>query len=278
MELSDLDTHPDGTLATSPLHAQELEHNGYQACRNPRCDHMHGPEVQEAAGGNIDANHVCQHCSLDQKLFKRAGKDTGGGTNAGISMDEQSQIGEDMVQALGEIPGYGKIAWWQKGPAAGATSALDGATLNWGIEVKTYNWANEDPRGKINSTARAAKARAISDPNLFAKEVNDPKFNAILGQQKFQGLLGILVLLDFMTDLADIYGHAMPKDPVSGMLRPEDIGHVTKPSLSPRYQTPLRFVIREKVPFTSSLPDPRKPGFVPHYQQKPQNTSDDWGF
>lgn len=259
--------HPDGTLPESLLHAEELEHQGYQQCRNQLCNHMHSPDtLQEVYNQGGEAGvHECGHCGLAQTPFKRPGT-PGGGTNAGISMEEQSSIGEDLVKGLGDIPGYGRIAWWHEGAAAGAQSALDGATIEWGIEVKTYNWTNARKRGIINAKDKVRKAAAINDPRLFANVVNDPKLNAVLDKLDFKGLLGVLVLLDFETGKADIFGHEMPKDPATGLLNPGSVQHITR-----------KFPIAEEVPFAHSLPDPRKPDHVPHYM-KAQPTADDWGF
>ncbi len=260
--------HPDGTLPESVLHAEELEQQGHQQCRNQLCNHMHSPETMQSVydSGGEEGVHECGHCGLAQTPFKRPGR-PGGGTNAGISMEEQSTIGEDLTKALGEIPGYGRIAWWHEGAAAGSNSALDGATTDWGVECKTYNWTNARKRGIINAKDKVSKAAAINDPRLFADKVADPALNKIIDKLQFEGLLGVLVLLDFETGLADIYGHAMPKDPTTGVLRPEDIKHITR-----------KFPIKESVPFTHSLPDPRSPDHVPHYMQPKQDTSADWGF
>jgi hypothetical protein len=261
--MDDMYDHPDGTLPESLLHAEELEQAGYQQCRNQLCNHMLSPDTLDSTP--VDTNHTCAHCGLDQMPHKRPGT-PGGGTNAGITMEEQSGIGEDLVKALGEIPGYGRIAWWHGGVAAGANSALDGATIEWGSECKTYNWTNVRKRGIINVRDKARKAQAINDPRIFAAEVQDPKLNEVLNRLDFKGLLGVLVLLDFETGQADIFGHAMPKDPETGRLEPEEVKHITR-----------KFVIAEGIPFTSSLSDPRKPDHVPAYMQT-QPGADDWGF
>ncbi len=259
------DTHPDGALPSSLLHAEQLEGEGYQQCRNQLCNHMHSPETLESIHSEDGPSgvHECSHCGLTQTPFKRPGT-PGGGTNSGISMEEQASIGEDLVQALGEIPEYGPIAWWHNGSAV-SNSALDGATIEWGIEVKTYNWTNVRKRGIINARDKVAKAAAINDPQLFADKLSDPELNKVIDKLDFRGLLGVLVLLDFETGLADIFGHAMPKDPVTGTLAPEDVKHITR-----------QFSIANDVPFTHSLPDPRHPDHVPAYLQKQPGA--DWGF
>jgi hypothetical protein len=254
------DTHPDGTLPTGPLHAEHLEQQGYQPCRNQLCDHMIAPQVLQNAWDTHgkDAEHDCTHCGLTQQLHRKPGT-PGGGTNSGLSMEEQSQIGEDLVQSLGTLPGYGQIIWWQSGPAAGSNSPLDGLTPEWGIEVKTYNWTNVRKRGIIAPKDKGAKARAVNDPNLFAKEREDPELDAVLHHiqgGRLRGLLGILVLLDFETGLADIFAHQM-EEPQGGQLQPSHIKHITR-----------QVVLAEGVPFTHSLPDPRQEGWTPHHLQQ----------
>jgi hypothetical protein len=253
-------THPDGTFPAGPLHADQLEQQGYQQCRNQLCEHMLDPQVLDE-GYQLQGSqyqHTCSHCGLDQYPGLTPGR-PGGGTNSGLPMEEQGQIGEDLVEKMQIIPGYGPILWWHRG-GAGTPSALDGATTNWGIEVKTFNWTNVRKRGQINNKDKPAKARAVNDPAIFAAEMNDPALDNVLSQFKMKGLLGVLVLLDFETGTADIFGHEMA-DPHGGPLQPQHIKHITR-----------QVVLAEGVPFTHSLPDPRQPGWVPAHMQAPAPT------
>lgn len=255
-------THPDGTFPVGPLHAEQLEQAGYQKCRNQLCQHMFDPAAIAPVPNQTwqDMRHTCSHCGLDQYPHLKPGS-PGGGTNSGLSMEEQGQIGEDLVEKMRVIPGYGQIVWWHKGGAT-SPSALDGATPAWGIEVKSFNWSNVRKRGQINNKDKPAKARAVNDPAIFASEMNDPSLDAVLSQLHLQGLLGILVLLDFETGTADIFGHEMA-DPQGGPLQPYHIKHITR-----------QVVLAENVPFQHSLPDPRQPGWVPAYQQQQAVTQD----
>jgi len=171
-------------------------------------------------------------------------------------MQEQGQIGEDLIESWGEIPGYGPILWWHQGGST-TNSALDGAVPGWGVEVKTYNTDNVRPRGIINPNDKALKAAAINDPTLFASKIQDPILDKYVAEHPdLKGLLGILILLDFDKGTADVFAHEMPKDPLTGKLAPSGVQHITR-----------KIVLAEDVPFTSSLPDPRQEGWVPYHLQ-----------
>lgn len=248
--------HPDGVFPSGPLHADQLDQQGYSKCRNQLCEHRLDPEMLEDHYDTFgpQGSLQCSHCGLDQFPHLTPGK-PGGGTNSGLPMEVQGQIGEDLVKNMGNIPGYGPITWWHVGGAVNQ-SALDGATPEWGIEVKTYNWTNVRKRGIIHPRDKAAKARAINDPHLFAQEMEDPKLDAVLHRFNLRGLLGILVLLDFENSTADVFAHEMV-DPEGGPLQPSHIKHITR-----------QVVLAEGVPFDNPLPDPRQPGWVPAYQQQ----------
>ncbi len=252
--------HPDGVLATNPIQADQLEQQGYVKCRNRYCDFYLHPDTHNGAfmEQGDEAVYQCPHCGLSQHLAvnpRSTGRNPNGGmTPSGLYVGEFGQIGEDLVRNMGTIPGYGPIQWWHTGPAS-SNSALDGATFDWGIEVKTADWSSQRKRGIMNPNDKRLKARAINDPSLFAAEINDPALDRILDQLNFKGLLGVLVLLDFDREAADIFAHEMPK--TEGRLDPSGIKHITR-----------KVVLAENVPFQHSLPNPQRPGFVPFYQQQ----------
>jgi hypothetical protein len=118
----------------------------------------------------------------------------GGATRIGLSLQEQAQIGEDTVEHLGSLPGYGSIVWWHPGGAT-VPSPLDGATKEWGIEVKTIGYDATNHRFIPGRTSE-----------------KDAK-NSQAEEMGLKGVLGILVLLNYRTSEADIYVKEMPLTP-----------------------------------------------------------------
>lgn len=241
----------EGALPASPEEQQQLQESGFQKCRNQLCNYHISPDVTESAYQADKGSYTCPHCGLDQDLLKSPGQ-PGGSTNSGLRMDQQAQIGEDLVQKMGTIPGYGNVIWWHKGGAA-TNSPFDGAVPNWLVEVKTVNWNTQRRRGIINTRDRGSKLRAVQNPDLWRAQMGDPELDAAFHQLgHIQGVLGILVLLDFEKGTADIFARPMPHDPThqhGGIINFSQAG-----------ATQIGF----DVPFESGLPDPRQEGFVPH--------------
>jgi hypothetical protein len=166
-------TPDDGLVARTPEEAQALQFRGYQQCYGTRsskaqgaikgpCDFHLAPEAQEYVKDK-GGYYTCPRCYQSHDLMhdlpwhgvpyeeNRQGFSAGGGTRIGLSLKDQSQIGEDLVQGLGErqggLPGYGPVTWVAK--------------------------------------------------NL-------------------KGVLGLLVILNYRTGLADIYAREFPVNPVTG--------------------------------------------------------------
>lgn len=116
---------------------------------------------------------------------------SGGGTRIGLTMEAQANLGEELVRSLTEIPGYGPITWWHEGGAL-ANSPLDGATQDWGIEVKTMGYDATHHRFV------PGRVREKQHKNEMAEKMGK------------KGVLGILVLLDYRRSVADIYAQAYP--------------------------------------------------------------------
>ncbi len=208
----------------SPQVKAQVEHKGgYFTC--PRCNKSydlmeelpwHGPvDAEEALGENFRA---------------------GGGTRIGIPLTDQGQIGENLVAKMGQIPGYGPITWWHPG-GAGSKSPLDGAVKEWGIEVKTIGYDAENhrfaPGGESGETT-------IADKNNMAREMG------------LKGVLGILVLLDYRRDVADIYLKEMPLE--RWLTSP---GKWTQGVAQFRSNTAQKLVA--EVPFENPFKDPNNP-------------------
>jgi hypothetical protein len=191
-----------GARAYSPEEAEELAKSGYEKCYKPGCNFFLSPETQQEVQTHPDAGYyTCPKCrtswdTMSHLPWHGAPEDylepfsAGGGTRIGLSMAEQSQIGEDLVAQHG-LPGYGPIMWWHPGGAT-ANSPLDGTTKEWGIEVKTLSFDTEHHRF---IPGRPAEKEA---KNNAAAEL------------KLKGILGVLVLLNFRTSMASIYVKEMP--------------------------------------------------------------------
>lgn len=208
-------TRDDGVVAKSPVDVSQLEAAGYVKCltssmsargkSGQSCPFFLSPETQsevEGKGGGYYTCPVCYHSHdllhelpwhgvTDEDVINRNQLSdqsanqwkAGGGTRIGVTMRTQGQQGEDLVQSMGEIPGYGPITWW----ASDYNSPLDGATDDWGIEVKTVGYDAMHhrfiPGGKKTIQEKVSHAQRMGK----------------------KGILGVLVLLDYRRSVADIF-------------------------------------------------------------------------
>jgi len=204
-----------GEAAQSPEHAQELEDAGYKKCERGRCNFYMSPEAQADVEAHPDHGYyTCPKCQSSYDLMshlpwhgapedegnfeyampynpeRNYGYEPGGGTRIGLNMEEQAQIGEDLIREHG-LPGYGPILWWHEG-GSGAASPLDGTTKEWGIEVKTLGFDDTHHRFIPGSP------KVKSDKNTAAAEL------------KLKGILGVLVMLNYRTSMASVYVKEMP--------------------------------------------------------------------
>lgn len=226
---------PCGFWVSPQTKAKIEQGSGYFSC--PKCQYSydlmdelpwHGPEDAEESFGED---------------FR-----SGGGTRIGIPLADQGQIGENLVTQMGEIPGYGPITWWHPG-GANSNSPLDGTTGDWGIEVKTINYDATHHR-----FAPGGGGDYTGDKNKAAAEMG------------LKGILGILVLLDYRRDVADIYVKEMPLTPWES--RP---GQWRQGVAQFRKGNAMKLV--SEVPFQSPYKDPNNPSPGPYrvqdYYQKP---------
>lgn len=238
---------PEGVVAQTPQEAVEYQGQGYEKCRNQLCPFMISPKILYEA--EEDPLFTCPWCSLAYDLRKAPGK-PGGMTNSGLDLGTFAQIGEDVVEQLGELPGYGPILWMHKG---GATSAshLDGAVAEWGLEIKTINWASQNLRAIVSPKDRVTKNRAASDPKWFADVLGDESLAQVLPQLNFHGVLGVLVLLDFFSSMADVYVREMPLSSNIGPKKPHgELQGVI------HFRHNVATLVAERVPFENPLPRP----------------------
>lgn len=113
-----------------------------------------------------------------------------------IDPESQNDLGREVVANLGELPGFGRILWWD----GSGSQPLDGATSEWGIDVKAVN--RNDPSHRYEPEDRR------SNYPRTTKTKNEEASNLGL-----QGILGVLVVLDYRTDMAEIHVKEMPLRP-----------------------------------------------------------------
>jgi hypothetical protein len=254
-----------GVAAQTPEQAQQLVAAGYHECagklRNgAACPFFLSPQTVAMVqnNGGYWTCPVCQHSQdllshlpwhgASEDEFDRSGFSAGGGTRIGLKMSDQSQIGEDLVENMKELPGYGPITWWHQGGAT-SPSPLDGATADWGIEVKTLSYDATHHRFVPGGVRNGYDEKAAK--------------NEQAAQMGLKGVLGVLVLLDFRRSVADIYVKAMPLEtwrdganyPRQGVaaFRTNTAQHLVaevpfkNPFMSPEDPSPT--AAREEVPF-----------------------------
>jgi hypothetical protein len=236
----------EGIPAVSPEHAESLKNSDYAPCANSQCNFHIAPDTQQTIASHQDRGYyTCPKCKWSADLladempwhgadFESPGEWLAGGkTRIGLTMDEQGEIGEKLIQGLGSLPGYGPILWWHPG-SANSGSPLDGATAQWGIEVKTRGFDATHHR---------------FDPG---RPVEREAKNREAGEMGLQGILGILVMLNFRTSMATIYVKEMPLEPWKNSQ-----GQTYQGISSFRTNAGERLL--EQVPFKNPFMDPHHP-------------------
>lgn len=210
--MPDFYEHEDGAYAGSPEEAANLIKADHLKCANPRCQFHINPEtvhsyyeaqpgINDRQDGIDNETYKCPACGERQYLlasapfadsareaYTKGPKNRSQLTTSGLTSRQLGQIAENILQANGEIPGYGPITWWSND----YKSPLDGGTTDWGIEVKGIDFHSKTHRfipGKPKSK--------------YAK-------NEMAEQRGYKGILGVLIVLDFVRSVADVYGQAYP--------------------------------------------------------------------
>jgi hypothetical protein len=207
----------DGIVARDPAQFAQTEAMGWKPCETTnigrgrgRCPFLLSPAAVASVEGQGGGYYTCPVCrrsydllhhlpwhgvteenATPEQMEEQRGFTPGGGTKIGLGLAEQGQIGEDLVEKMGQIPGYGKITWVHPG-GANANSPLDMATDEWGIEVKTLGYD-------------AMHHRFI--PGRPSEKLDKNKMAEQMGKK---GVLGVLVILDYRRSVADIYVNEMP--------------------------------------------------------------------
>jgi hypothetical protein len=200
-----------GQTAQNPQQAQQLEGEGFLKCRNPACWYYIAPQEFEDMEDQdyyfscpvckrtyplMDANPFTMHNGVAIGNQYESPEAEGIAnrnweTTVGLTMKELGDLGEDVVQNLKVIPGYGPITWW----SPSYNNPIDGGTKDHAIEVKTICIDIKNhrfiPGGPDRKQAMIAKAQELG----------------------YSVILGVLVILDFRTSLADVYTMEMPVGP-----------------------------------------------------------------
>lgn len=243
-----------GQVATDPQEIQNLLNADYQQCRNQRCDFYVNPEHINSIWNEWgeQSGFTCPRCTmkygfLDPEPFGNTQNPAngafkpGGTTLAGVGLDTQGNIGEELVRQLPEIPGYGKVSWYPDT----YHSPLDGIVGDWGIEVKTI-------------TKDAANQRFISGrPSEKASK------NLMAAERGLKGILGLLIVLDYQKSVADVYAREMPLDPQA--LQDPDRVHLAGIKHFRTQQADVSKLVTE-IPFKNPLLDPNSIEPQPFYQ------------
>ncbi len=162
------------------------EHRGYYTCPNCSSSYNMVHSIPSLATSPEEAQHNYeQHLQDPYHTFT---------THAGIAPGDMGQIAEDVVQGLHAIPGYGPIVWWHPGGAL-ANSALDGATADWGLEVKGIS-KDAKNHGFFPSGDKVNVAKKLPSAVAMGK----------------RGVLGILVILNFRANVADVFAKEFPAE------------------------------------------------------------------
>lgn len=242
-----------GQKATSPQDVQRLEQAGFFKCRVPVCDYYLSP-AEQAHAEDEDYFFSCPNCKrtyslMDATPFGGTGGGPGptpgianreGETVVGLTMKQQGDLAEELVQGLKTIEGYGPITWW----SPTYNDPIDGGCGEWAIEVKAI-------------CIDAKNHRFVPGPQ--------PRKDAMIARAKelgFKGVLGLLVILDYRRSVADIYSMEMPLDPWYNQqkrlkqgpvaFRKKDATHLiaevpfTNPFLNPQSQEPQSY---DDIPF-----------------------------
>jgi hypothetical protein len=107
-----------------------------------------------------------------------------------LNEEDLQEIGKQVLADIKELPGYGQIIWH------GQNQVLDGATKEWGIDIKTLD--RNDPNHQYTPGRASAYPRVSEAKNYLASEMG------------LKGILGMLIIVDLKRDTAEIYVKEMP--------------------------------------------------------------------
>ena len=198
-------------------------------CINPKCDYRFTYEDIQDMEDN-SGWFTCPNCGWSYNYLD----ETGGYTRAGLSLDQMGNIGESVVDRLGEIPNVGPVTIYVV-----KNHPIDGVAGQYGLEVKT-NHSEAQPRFKIGGNPIYLPEL---DRTLRPREAKEYYC-------KQNGLVPALVgvRLNFYTDMADVFFREGLTDTWIGNPQLQHVGQVNFSDLNP-------FKDPQDVPPASELPD-----------------------
>lgn len=257
----------EGVPATSREEAENLQKAGYTQCYTPGCNFFISPETFSLHDDNIEQDFTCPVCHKTYDLLSEPSWGysgiAGGQTRVGYTMKTQGRLAEQIVYYLGLedpqwIQRYGPIIWWQSGiqydEGYSDQGELDGGTAEWGIEVKSANGDNIDPRFNIGADERRSKHQraqegtGVSGGYALSFQAEAAQAEAVY---KYDKLLGVLVVFNFWKSVADIYVKEMP---LSGWLSGQKRQKAGFANFRPKETE--SFHLFEEIPFRNPNMDP----------------------
>lgn len=248
----------DGLTASTPEDAHTYEQMGYEHCpghfttsMTGPCDFWISPEAQQWVEGK-GGYYTCPRCKMSFNLihslpWSRPFDDQYEeyyDSPSGLSKVEIGQMGEDILDHLGGLPGYGNWEWFHQGGSA-SSSPLDALLKDWGVEIKTLLYDAKHHRF-IPGGLRPRVGEPYSEKESKNRAAQDARK---------KGVLGVLVLLDMRRSVADIYVKEMP---LVGWL---DAQGKNRAGIT-TFRTNTAVHLVDEVPFHNPYMDPNHP--APH--------------
>src|ERR1700747_3125474 len=93
-----------GQISYDQAERTNLANAGFSECAHPGCGFMHAP--------GLSLTQTCPNCNTTPEMADQMGDaqmqmGPGGSTRSALTLKQQGDIGEKLIQSLGYLPGYG---------------------------------------------------------------------------------------------------------------------------------------------------------------------------